>query len=86
MVRSVDAKEVGPVIVANLELPILRDIDPFGAQTRFVLQDRNDQICCFRLQSQRLNPIAVGFVVNEQSALIFRAELDVGDIEIDAAC
>ncbi len=85
MVGSVDAKEVGLVIVANLELAILRDIDPFSAQTRFVFQDRNDKIGRFRLQSQRLNPIAVGFVVNKQSVLVLRTKLDIGDVEIDAA-
>jgi hypothetical protein len=36
------------------------------------------------LESQWLNPIAVGFVVNKQSVLILRAKFDVGYVEIDA--
>src|SRR6476659_169956 len=65
MIRSMNAKEVGLLMVTNLELPILWNVDPFGAQTRLIFQYGNDEICCFRLQSQRLNPISVRFVMNK---------------------
>lgn len=85
MVGSVNTKEVRSVIVTNLELSILWDVDSFGAQPRFVFQDRNNKIRGLRLQPQVFDPIPIGFVMNEQPDLILRAQLDIGDVEIYAA-
>ena len=77
MVGSVNAKEVRSVIVTNVKLSILWDVDSFGAQPRFVLQNRI-KIRGLRLEPQTFDAIAIGLVMNKQPDLILsRWSLDL---------
>src|SRR5271165_4205576 len=64
MIGGVDPKQIGSLIVTDLELTILRNVDPFSAQTGFVFQDGDNQVCRFPLKTERLHPVTVGLVVN----------------------
>src|SRR6478609_4711457 len=65
MIGGMNTKEIRLLMVTNLELPILWNVDPFSAQTRLIFQYGDDEVCRFRLHSQRLNPISVSLVMNK---------------------